>query len=201
MAIAISLDRPVLTATNTVNENIEVGTAVASGNDIDFKVFLDDLTIPDEVIAASADINWVGTAITATGAAVGAFANVKVGDVVSSATGHTSSQTVTVVTDSSNLIISAIADADGGNEQLTFQAGSTGDLDSTLYHVKLTHSVSGSILTVVPRIYCHDGSNVFEGSSADNSDDVLFSDGTAKTLPAVTINLDDFLTNARVPRT
>ena len=201
MAIAITLDRPVLSATNQVMENIEVGTAVAAGTDIDFRVFVDDLTIPDTVIAASADINWVGTAITATGAAVGAFADVKVGDVISSSSGWVSSQTVLTVTDSSNLVASAPADVDTGNEQLTFQAGSTGDLDASLYHVKLAHSLDGSILTVVPTVSCHDGTLVFEGASANNSDEAAYADGTVKTLPAITINLDTWLTNARVPRT
>ena len=201
MAIAITLDRPVLTATSQVMENIEVGTAVAAGTDIDFRVFVDDLTIPDTVVAASADIAWVGTAITATGAAVGAFADVKVGDVISSATGWTSSQTVTVKTDDSNLVASAVADTDTNNEILTFQAGSTGDLDASLYHVKLTHSLSGSILTIVPTFSCHDGTLVFEGTTANNSDEAAYADGSVKTLPAITINLDSYLTNARVPRT
>ena len=209
MAIAITLDRPVLTATSQVMENIEVGTAVAAGTDIDFRVFVDDLTIPAVTIVdlSVAPITWTLAGTTLTGIA-GSFSNVKVGDVITSTSGTDFANTQivqTVAADGATLTFlpgaDGVADSGNGASTLTFTAGSTGDLDASLYHVKLAHSLSGSILTIVPTVSCHDGSLVFEGLTANNSDEAAYADGTVKTLPAITINLDSYLTNARVPRT
>ncbi len=202
MAISINLDRPVAAPTSSVSESIEVGTAVASGDDIDFKVFLDDLTIP--TITTIVGPTWsTGSAIIQ--GASGDFDDVRAGDVVSSATdfngaGERIVLSVDLALFQVTLSANPAADATSGSEALTFTAGSTGDLDSTLYHVKLTHVVNGTTLTVTPKIACQDGSLVQEGSTADNSDDALFANGTVKTLPSITINLDSYLTNARVPR-
>lgn len=205
MAISINLDRPVAAPTSSVSESIEVSTAVATGSDIDFKVFLDDLTIPT-ITTDTTFPTWSTGGVIIQGAA-GQFDDVRIGDVVSSAVDFNGANerivaAVDLVLFQVTLTAAPAADATSGAEHLTFTAGSTGDLDSTLYHVKLTHVVNGTTLTVTPKFSCHDGNGVFEGNPVGdaNSDDVVFADGNVKTLPSITINLDSYLTNARVPR-
>lgn len=211
MAISISLDRPAAALTNNVIESIEVGTATASGTDVDLRVFLDNLTIDTESIAdlslaTGADITYASTGNTITTGVAGTFDNVRVGDVVSATvnTGDFSGQTVELISvDGLTLTLSANPDAQVGSQS----AGETlvftpGDIDSTLYFIKFTHTISGNNLVITPKVSCFDGSLVAEGVAGGtaDSDEVVFADGSVKTLPVITINLDAYLTGARVAR-
>ena len=194
--VDIAITRPKLAATNVVNETLAADTPVVTSSYIELRVFVDDLTIDNQVIAADPGISWTGAVITGP---AGTFDNVREGDVISSSTGWVSSQLVTAVNvDGSQVTASASADADGNNEEITFTAS---DIDSTVYFLRLNHSTTGSILNVTPVISCLDGAAVADGSVDDGSDEVVFTDGTQKTLAGVAINLDQFLTNARVART
>lgn len=194
--IAISFDRPKATSTLTVNETIDVATPTVASNYVELRVFLDDLSVDNQVIAADPGISWTGSVITGP---AGTFDDVREGDVISSSSGWVSGQLVSSVsTDGSTVTASASADVDTNNEELTFTPGT---IDSTLYYIRLNHSTSGNTLTVVPVISCLDGAGVADGATDDGSDEIDFDAGSKKTLPSVNINLDSFLTNARVART
>lgn len=196
MPIAIAFDRPKASATLTVNETIEVGTPTVASNYIELRVFLDNLTVDNQVIAADPGISWTGAVITGP---AGTFDDVREGDVISSSTGWVSGQLVSSVSaDGSTVTASASADVDTNNEELTFTPGA---IDSTLYYIRLNHSTTGNTLQVSPVISCLDGSGVADGATDDGSDEVDFDAGTKKSLPSVNINLDGFLTQARVART
>lgn len=194
--VDIAITRPKLAATNVVNETLAADTPVVTSSYIELRVYVDNLTIDNQVIAADPGISWTGAIITGP---AGTFDNVREGDVISSSTGWVSSQTVSAVSvDGSQVTASASADVDTNNEELTFTPG---NIDSTLYILRLNHSTSGSILNVTPVISCLDGSGVADGSVLDDDDEVTFTDGTQKTLAGVAINLDSYLTQARVART
>lgn len=206
MPVSISFPRPKATLTNTVNENVEFDTPTIVGDAIELRVFLDNLTIDvlNIVDLSVAPITWTAAGTSLTGIA-GSFSDVRIGDVITSTSGtdFASSQTVASVSvDGSTLTFAPAADgnADSG------QAGSTltftpGDIDSTLYYIRLTHSTSGNNLTITPSISCFDGSLVADGAVNDGSDEVTYDDGvTFKTLPAFNINLDSYLTAARVAK-
>lgn len=196
MTISIAFNRPKATATNNVNETIDVGTAIATSDYVELRVFLDGITVDNTVVTADPGISWTGATITGP---AGTFSDVRVGDVISSSTGFVSSQVVNAINvDGSQVTASASADVDTNNEELTFTPGT---IDSTLYYIRLAHTTSGNTLSVVPTISCFDGTLVEDGSTDDGSDDVTFAQGTQKTLNGVTLNLDTFLTNARVART
>lgn len=196
MPIAIAIERQKLDTTLTVNENIDVGTPDVSGDNIELRVFLDDVLIDNVVIAADPGISWSGTSITGT---AGDFSSVRAGDVLSSSTGWVSGQIVdSVATDGSSVTMATAADVDTNNEELTFTPGT---IDSTLYYIRLNNVISGQSLTVTPSISVFTGSKVSDGAVNDGSDEVTYDDGGISNLAVTTINLDNFLTNARVSRT
>lgn len=195
MPISLNFTRPALATTVANTEDIDFSTPTIVGDAIEMRVYLDNLTIDNTVVPAAVGISWVGTAITGT---AGDFSDVRVGDVISSATGWVSSQLVTAVAvDGSSVTASAIADVDTNNEILTFTPG---DIDSSLYFIRLNHSISGSSVVVTPTISCLDGTLVADGAVDDGDDEVTYGDGAVKTLNSFTINLDPYLTNARVAR-
>jgi hypothetical protein len=72
----------------------------------------------------------------------------------------------------------------------------------TLYHMEVTHSVSGSTLTVGAKIHFHDGSNTADGADQDDWDDAATTDAvSSKSLSETTIDLDAYYTAALVART
>ena len=206
MPIAVSINRPKLATTTTLNENIDFDPAVLVSDEIEIRVFLDNITIdPLAIVDLSVDpITWAAAGTTITGVA-GSFSSVKEGDVITSTSGtdFANTQTVSSVNVDGSIVTFAPAadgNTDSGNGASTLTI-TPGDLDTTLYYVRLKNAVSGTNLTVTPRISCFDGTLVAEGGTADDSDDVVFADGTIKNLTPSVINLDTYLTNARVART
>lgn len=206
MPIAVTISRPKLDQTNSIMENIDVGTAATIADEVELRVFLDGITIDTEAIVdlSIAPITWTAAGTQITGIA-GSFSNVREGDLITSTNGtdFASTQAVTAVAaDGSTVDFAPAADGDGDSGQgaatLTFTPG---DIDATLYYIRLKHTVAGSVLSVTPRISCMDGTGAIEGGTADDSDDVVFADGTIKNYAASTINLDAFLSNARIART
>ncbi len=196
MTIALNFDRPKLDTTTAVMETLTPGTVATVSDSFEVRVYLAGVTIDNEVVAADPGISWAGTTITGP---AGTFDNVRAGDVVSSSTGFVSSQAVTIVSaDGSTVTVDAIADVDTNNEILTFTPG---DIDATVYYLKLDHVLSGSTLVLTPKISKFDGTLVADGATDDGSDDVVYADGSEQSLQSITFNLDTYLSNARVSRT
>lgn len=200
MVIPVSINRPTASQTLPVVNNLDADTNVTvTSNYIELRVFLDNLTIDNTVIAATTDISWVGTTITSVNN--DEFAAVRPGDVVSSTTGFVSSQIVSAVSvDGTTITLATAADVDTNNEELTFTPG---DIDSTVYFVRLAHNTSGSNLIITPSISTLSGTQVQDGAVDDGSDAevVTYADGSVKTFPTASVNLDTFYTNARIART
>lgn len=201
MATAISFDRTAAVTTTTVNDSLE-SSAVTFSNpspnvtDAEYRLFLDNLTIDNTVVPAGP--TWATDTITGS---PGDFSQVREGDVISSATGWVSSQTVlSVAADGSTVTASAANDSavNSGAEAITFTPG---NIDSTLFFLKPSFSFKNNIVTVTVQVSVFDGNQVAEGSTADDSDDVTFSDGVQSTLGSFNINLDEFYSNARIART
>ena len=199
MAISVNFDRPKLDTTTAVAESLDVGTVtsiVGPPEAFEVRVFLDDIAIDPQTVAADPGISWAATTITGPG---GTFNNVRPGDVVSSATGFVSGQIVqTVSTDGTTVTTDVAADVDTNNELLTFTPGT---LDATVYYLRLEHAISGTTLRITPKISLFDGTLVEDGTTNDGSDDVTYDDGSITSLSPITINLDTYLTNARQART
>ena len=196
MTVALNIDRPKLATTTVVAETLTPGTVANVSDSFELRVYLAGVTIDNTVIAASPGISWTGSVITGP---ADTFNAVRPGDVVSAATGFTSSQIVsTVSADGSTVTTDVVADADTNNEILTFTPG---DIDATVYYIKLDHTLSGNVLTLTPKVASFDGTLVADGATNDGDDNLTYSDGTEKVLPALTYNLDTFLSNARVART
>ncbi len=203
MPVPISITRPKLAATNVVNESIDFGTAAIPVDDataIELPVYLSNLDIDDIVVSAGP--TWSTASADVVGAP-GDFSNAKPGDFLSTPIDISTPIEVSSVSGDGSTITLASnppADTNSGSEVVTVDPGA---IDATVYILRLKHAVSGTSLVVTPTIYCLDGSAVEEGlGSQDDYDNATIGDATVvKTLPTATVNLDSFLTAARVART
>jgi hypothetical protein len=192
MAITVSGGvRPKLTTTTSLSTNLTALTPTEAGSDIQIRVV--DNTFAATTFNVVADITTGSDTLVG---ATNAFANIRVGDVLNSTSLDTDS-VVTAKTNNQTIVVDQVATGTATGESV---AVTTGTLNATYYIVKLAHSLSGNKLTVVPTIYTMDGTKVSEGAVEDNDDNATTTDGTPTTLAGVTIDIDTFLTNARVPR-
>ena len=197
MTVALNIDRPKLDTTTVVAETLTPGTVATVSDSFELRVYLAGVTIDNTVVAADPSISWTGTTLTGP---ADTFDGVRAGDVISSSgSGWTSSQIVqTVSADGTTATTDVAADNNGNNETLTFTPG---NIDATLYYVKLDHVLAGNVLTLTPKIASFDGTLVADGATDDGDDNLTYSDGTEKSLSPITFNLDSFLSSARVART
>lgn len=119
------------------------------------------------------------------------FTAVKIGDEVSG-TGIPASTTVIAKTDDDTIQISGNATADG-LENLTFTPNGGSAIDATLFGLGLDLVKNGSKITLKVTSYAYDGS--LEGTLGTDSNQT-----SSVELGQANIDLDSFLTNARVPR-
>lgn len=200
MTIDVTVARPKLNQTNDVSVSLVPSAATLEGNKILLKVLLDNLA-PDSVTftCTFTDASDVITFTNNTGKPIASL--IRVGDVVSGVGSPFSGTAyVTAVSVTGNTVSLTISeDAVGsGTASLTFDAGT---IDSTLYILELDHATSGSNLLVKPALYTFDGNKVAD-ANRDGDDDLTISDATAKANLAVqSINVDNFLNNARLLRT
>lgn len=119
------------------------------------------------------------------------FANVKVGDGVSG-TGIAVGSVVTTVTDSNNIVVDLNTTA-AGTVTATIDPNNGVNIDPTLFGIKVRFTKSNANLTLTVTYHTYDGS----------LEDTVGTEGTATstvTLGTAAVNLDAFLTGARVPR-
>lgn len=200
MTIDLTVSRPKLNTSNNVSVSLIPDTATLDGSKIFLKVFVDDLT-PDSVTFSCTftDASNTITFTNNTGNDISTL--IRLGDVVSgvgSPFGATAYVTnIEAVGTAVTLTISEAATG-SGTEDLTF---SVGTVDSTLYILELDHTASGSNILIKPALYAFDGTKVAD-ANRDGDDDLTVSDASSKANLAVqSINIDNYLNNARLLRT
>lgn len=197
MTITISGTRPKLNQTLAYDINIVAKTPVEDSNDIILNVVLSQVDIDPVDVTCDLDAT---TTLTTTNAA---FADVRVGDAVSG-TGIDVNTTVTAIAEDNNsLTLSTAATATLVDETITFDAG---NIDVTIYSIKLEHAVQsstkGTPLNITPTIYLYDGTVAKEGDTDDDYDNAQLSDAVSnQAYNAKTVDIDAVLTNARKQRT
>ena len=211
MPISFSFERPAASQTNTFMDDFDIGFPAVQPPADDLTAFEARVVITGLVIDTEAIVDLSVSPITyASGGTVitgiaGDFSSVREGDVITSTSGTdfaSGQAVVSVATDGSSVTFAPVSDGNtdsgSGAATLTFTPPA---VDATAYIVRFKHTVSGNSVTVVPTIYCMDGTQVKEGSVVDGDDNAVIGDAaTTKTLPSFTINLDSYLTNARVAR-
>lgn len=200
MPIDVTVTRPKLATTNDFQISVIPSTATTDSNKIFLKVLLDNLE-PDP-ITFSCSFTLASDSVTFTnntGKNISTL--IRVGDVVSgvgSPFGVGAYVTaISVVGTAVTLTISDTASSTG-TEDLTFSVGA---VDSTLYILELEHTGSGSNLLIKPALYAFDGSKVAD-ANRDGDDDATINDASSKANLAIqSINIDNYLLNARLQRT
>lgn len=200
MAINVTVTRPKLETTNDFQVSVIPTTATTDGNKIFLKVLLDNLE-PDSVTFSCTftDSTDTITFTNSTGKSISSL--IRVGDVVSgvgSPFGVGAYVTnISVVGTAVTLTISEAATG-SGTANLTFAVGT---VDSTIYILELDHTGSGSNLLVRPALYAFDGTKVAD-ANRDGDDDATINDASSKANLAIqSINIDNYLNNARLQRT
>lgn len=200
MTIDLTVSRPKLDTTNNVSVSLIPDTATMDGNKILLKIFLDNLS-PDSVTFSCTFVDATDT-ITFTNATGKSITElIRLGDVVSgvgspfSGTAYVTNIEVTGTT--VTLTISENATG-SGTEDLTFAVGT---IDSTIYILELDHIASGSSILIKPALYSFDGTKVAD-ANRDGDDDLTIADASSKANLAIqSINIDNYLNNARLLRT
>lgn len=200
MPIDVTVTRPKLATTNAFQISVIPSTATTDSNKIFLKVLLDNLE-PDP-ITFSCSFTSASDSVTftnSTGKNISTL--IRVGDVVSGVGSPFDVgayvTAISVVGTAVTLTISDTASSTG-TEDLTFSVGA---VDSTLYILELEHAGSGSNLLIKPALYAFDGSKVAD-ANRDGDDDATINDASSKANLAVqSINIDNYLLNARLQRT
>ena len=200
MSIDVTVTRPKLETTNNFQISVIPTTATTDANKIFLKVLLDDLE-PDPIsfTCAFTEASDTVTFTNSTGKLISTL--IRVGDVVSGvASPFEVGAYVTAISVVGTAVTLTISDtaASTGTGSLTFTVGT---VDSTLYILELDHSGSGSNLLVRPALYTFDGTKVAD-ANRDGDDDATIADAASKANLAVqSINIDNYLNNARLQRT
>lgn len=192
MPISLTNSRPKLATTNNTTNAVEAQTPVESGNSILIPITFNDLTPPAFTVASVTTTNSSAT-VTASS---GAFDNVRIGDVVQKGSDIPATTYVTAKTSTSLTLSAAATATNTGTLNVT-----PGAIDATVYILELTHAASGSAINVTPKIHLMNGLKVSDTTNA-NYDNAGVADAVSSvTYAAQSINVDTFLTNARVAKT
>ena len=203
MTIALNIARPKLESANVVNVQIGTGAVTTAQNNIEMVVEIKGLqSTPSPSFECSYDTSEAEITLTNnTGHPISKY--IRLGDLV---TGDATAfplgtEYVTSISEDGTQVtlgINVIPDAVGTAQNLTFTPEA---VDSVLYILKLQHNVSGGNVTVTPKLYSFDGTQIRD-ADADGKDDSTSADAqSSKVFASHVINMDAFLSNARLPRT
>ena len=199
MTIGISFDRSKLDTTNNFVEDIVNQTPTITTNLIQVPITIETLAID----TGSATI--LGTYTTGSDlidAAPGTFTNdvVRLGDVVqTNPTGDLpGATTVIAINSDAQIQISANPSAMNGDTTLDITPPT---VDATVGIMEIAVTIGGSILSLTPKMYLYDGTVVADPSGS-GYDEATTGDSTSTVnYAAATLNVDNYLTTARVART
>lgn len=200
--MALQLTLPAGTRTKSSITNplvVGIDAITPSYNDstdsIIYRYAFNDLNPPSFTVATCTTVNASPTVTTAV---ANGFASVKPGDAITG-TGIPAATTVLSVESATSLTLSANATA-AGTVTLTIDPP---QFDATLLAMQLEFSLSGSTLSVTATFRNYSGVNAFD-ANGNGDDDLPFADSSTVGSPQVvtlqSIEVDSFLTNARVPR-
>lgn len=188
MANELNITRPKADLTVPLTIATVDGTVDESGTNNQsvyfLPVLLEDID-PEDFDVEDCVLNET-TTVTTSG---NGFANVKVGDSVAGA-GIPGSTTVASKTNDNTIVLSDAA-TDSDTVTLTFDPPS---IDPTLYGIRVQLSVSGNVMSVTTTGYKYSGSLGDQAGDTTNA-------SASKILGRDTIDLDLFLTQARIART
>jgi len=186
--------RPKLSTSLSLSTNVTADNPVETSNYFSVRVKNPSFT-PAE-FTVTANITTASDTITTTNSG---FANIRVGDILNSTSLDTDSVVLTKSVDNNTITVSLDATGTATGESITVTPGT---IAATYYYVKLEHEFTGSKLKITPTLYLFDGTQVAEGAALDNDDNALISNATStQACTPVTIDLDTYYTNARLPRT
>jgi hypothetical protein len=186
--------RPKLSTSLSLSTNVTADNPVETSNYFSVRVKNPSFT-PAE-FTVTANITTASDTITTTNSG---FANIRVGDILNSTSLDTDSVVLTKSVDNNTITVSLDATGTATGESITVTPGT---IAATYYYVKLEHEFTGSKLKITPTLYLFDGTQVAEGAALDNDDNALISNATStQAYTPVTIDLDTYYTNARLPRT
>jgi energy-converting hydrogenase Eha subunit E len=196
MPVTLELTRPKSVATNTQNTDLTVGTVVEVDTSVEesqyIPVRIGSIDPPPFTVSGCAT-TISSTSVTTT---AGGFARVRAGDVITG-TGIPASTTVTAKgSDNNSLTLSQAATATGTSLTLTFDPPA---FTPTIYAIRIRYSKSGSAFGVALDFMTYDGtlgSTTATAANATKTTTLLASDGQP-----ISIDIDQFLTNARLDRT
>jgi hypothetical protein len=188
MANALNITRPKADLTVPLTVETVDGTVAEDGSTTYSTYFLPILLQdidPASFTVASCVLNETTTVTTVNNG----FIDVKEGDVVSG-TGIPVGATVATKTNNNTIILSEAATA-SSTVTLTFDPPS---IDPTLYGIQLHCSVSGNVMSIRTTGYKYDGHLGDQAGTINNA-------SAFKVLGRDTIDLDVFLSQARIART
>jgi hypothetical protein len=192
MSISKTLSRPKLTTTTDTTITITDKAIATNGDVLTLRVVASGLPINTITIIGATLVSG-NTTVTIPS---GSIDQVRVGDAVTG-TGIAANSKVTAVNKTNNTITLNNAATANGTQAITVDSP---DTDGTLYAVELKHTLTGSSLKIEPTIYLYDGSKVSD-KSGSGDDAAATSDAASNvSIPGLAIDLDGFLTKARVAR-
>ena len=192
MPISANISRPKLATTTTVPITLDIKEATLSGNKVNLPVVLTDLGVDPFTITGCTTTSGTATVSKA----VDAFKSVRPGDSVTGTGIPANTKVLSVTVNGSSIVLTANA-SETGTPDLTFTQP---PVDATLYILSIDHIVNGSQLRIVPRLYQFDGTQVKDTGSGSDDASITSPNANLVDLNASTLNLDDYLSKARKPR-
>lgn len=202
MPITLDFSRPKSVTTNSTNAVINAGTAVevdTSSEESYFLPFTHTSITPSAFNVASCNLVSGNTTITTTTA--NGFASVKIGDVVTVASGGgvIAANTVTAVNSTTSITLSVAPSANSSSANSTTLTITPPAITPTTWGIRLTYVKSGSVVSIRPTLFLYDGSlNGVAGTVANASTVINLVDAQGN---APSVDLDAFYSNIRVGRT
>jgi hypothetical protein len=192
MALAFKRPKAVTTVDTSLTLNGEI---TPDGDDYIVRIYASGIT-PDEFTVASCNASIVDLEVTGN---IGAFTNVRVGDVITGTAIDTDTKVAAVADGVITLDKAPIADVTDNSLEITVTPP---ELDATMFLIKITpRLLSGSTqLDLFLTTGLLDGSKV-EDATGTGSDQVTMADvSSTRNLNTINIQLDNYFSNARVSR-
>lgn len=201
MPITLDFSRPKSVTTNTTNAVINAGTAVevdTAQEESFFLPFTHASITPSSFTVANCNLVASNTTITTT--TPNGFASVRIGDVltVASGGGTIAANTVTAINSTTSITVSVAPSANSTSANSTTLTVTPPAITPTTWGIRLTYVRSGSVVSIRPTFFIYDGSlNNVAGTTSNASASINLVDSQGN-FPSV--DLDAFYTTIRVAR-
>lgn len=201
MPITLDFSRPKSVTTNTTNASISAGSAVETDTAQEesyFLPFTHAAITPPTFNVASCNLVASNTTITTT--TPNGFASVRVGDVITVASGGgtVAANTVTAVNSTTSITLSVAPSASSSSANSTTITVTPPQITPAVWAIRLTYVKSGSVVSIRPSLFLYDGTLGNTTATAANAATVVNLADAQGNFPSV--DLDAFYNTIRVGR-